>query len=83
MNKKSQKPTEAQVLGALRHCSKADASRVLGVSQRTMQNWKQDLKAIGAVNDDGTVDCMKIIRWRAYQCDPSIAEELYIKGELQ
>lgn len=70
-------------VSVLRNSSKKMVKEVFGVSLNTVSNWSEEIKNIGAKNDNGSYDIVKIIAWRCGEKKKRGKGDIEGKAELE
>ena len=80
---KKSKKTDPGIFGMLQSVSRKDVAEFLGIHYNSVSRWNADLIRIDAINPDGTLNLLKILRWKCGKPEPTDIENIDPKSELE
>lgn len=80
---KKSKKTDPGIFGMLQSVSRKDVADFLGIHYNSVSRWNVDLIRIDAINPDGTLNLLKILRWKCGKPEQTDIENIDPKSELE
>ena len=66
--------TDPGIFGMLQSVSRKDVVEFLGIHYNSVSRWNADLIRIDAINPDGTLNLLKILRWKQENLNQQISK---------